>query len=918
LRLASWALALAVLGTPSLAAQQAIVQGFVQTDVGRPVARAEVRIEGTRLLAMTDSAGRYRLAAVPAGPQVVLVRRLGFAPARIPVTVPTSGTLTVDAALAASALNLPDIIVTADPGGRATGELATASVIDREAIAAQNAVDIRGVLELLPGVPLTPPGLDAPRQFALRNVPASSTTQLTQGEPGADDIAAFGTQIVQDGVPLSNNANLQTTGPRGEIRVASTAGGGVDLRMIPAATLDRVEAIRGIPSARFGDLTQGVILVETRAGAVPPTLTARYDPRTFSLNGIAGRAFGGSNVLTANLDVTETRTAPGLRDDLTRRLAGQLSHRWTPGSWTFDTRVDAFRVLQNSPERPEVVQGLASRNDDRGLRVSQRTRRPLGNSTTFEATASVDHVRRDSHTQAMLIRSALPFTDRLDAGTSVGKFIGGQYLSAVDLDGREWHLYGRLELDHRFDAAGMSHRSRGGIELRREWNGGPGYQFDIEFPPQVTFNGVQGFDRPRRFDAVPPVASTALYLDQRARAALAGMALDLQAGLRLDVLHRGTSWFSGARDQVLQPRLQAELAPVGWFRLRAGWGRTAKLPPLSSLYPAPQYFDVVNVNWFTTDPAARLAVLTTFVQDPTNPDLGFAVGTKSEAGFEIATSRRGASLAVTFYRDRTRGSAGLNPVPGFLTRDLYDFSDSSFTGQPPTLIQPPTRADTVPILVDHPANNLRLLSEGVEVSLGLPQVRPLNLKLDVAAAWAKTELARDGLDFGRVFGESFQMNANRVRSPYWESPVRTGDRLILTYRLIHHQPKLGLILTATVQHTARERRRNIGGNDTLAFAGYITRAGELVPVPPERRGDPEFADLRVARIGFFNDPEATQPDWMLSLNLAKTLPLGGRLSFFAFNALDRQGRLASPGFQGRAYAPLRYGLTVTMPLGGVP
>jgi hypothetical protein len=142
--------------------------------------------------------------------------------------------------------------------------------------------------------------------------------------------------------------------------------------------------------------------------------------------------------------------------------------------------------------------------------------------------------------------------------------------------------------------------------------------------------------------------------------------------------------------------------------------------------------------------------------------------------------------------------------------------------------------------------------------------------------------------------------------------------MVFTYRLIHHQPRLGLVFTATVQHIARERRRNVGGNDTLAFAGYITRAGELVPVPPERRGDPEFADLRVARIGFFNDPEATQPDWMLSLNLAKTLPLGGRLSFFAFNALDRQGRLASPGFQGRAYAPLRYGLTVTMPLGGVP
>ncbi|MEX1051378.1 MAG: TonB-dependent receptor, partial [Gemmatimonadales bacterium] len=644
-----------------LAAQQANIQGVVRTDAGRPVAAAEARIEGTALVALTDSAGFYRLRSVPPGPQILLVRRIGFAPTRLPITVPTSGTLTVDATLAASALSLPDIIVTADPISRAAGELATASVIDREAIAAQNAVGIRGVLELLPGVPMSPPGIDGPQQFALRNVPSSGSTQLTNGGPGASDLAAFGTQIVVDGVPMSNNANLQTTGPRGEVNVPSTAGGGIDLRTIPAATLERIEAIRGVPSARFGDLTQGVILVETRAGVVPPTLNARYDPRTFSLNAIAGRGFGTRHTVTGHLDVTETRTAPGVRNDLSRRFTGQLAHRATPGRWTLDSRLDLFRVLQDSPERPEVVEGRASRADDRGVRVSHRGRRPVGQQATFELTASVNHVRRDARSQSLLIRSALPFTDRLEPGTSVGKYIGGEYLAAVDLDGSEWHVYTRAELDQSFDALGFTNRTRSGLELRREWNGGPGYQFDIEFPPQTTFNGVQGFDRPRRFDDVPPIASTALYVDHRARAGLAGMALDVQAGMRLDLLHRGTAWFSAPRDQVVQPRVQAELAPAGWFRLRGGWGRTAKMPPLSALYPAPQYFDVVNVNWFTNDPAARLAVLSTFVDDPTNPDLGFAVGTKSEVGVELASGRRGTALAVTVYRDRTRGSAGLNP-----------------------------------------------------------------------------------------------------------------------------------------------------------------------------------------------------------------------------------------------------------------
>src|SRR5690606_23846073 len=102
-------------------------------------------------------------------------------------------------------------------------------------------------------------------------------------------------------------------------------------------------------------------------------------------------------------------------------------------------------------------------------------------------------------------------------------------------------------------------------------NNGSGYQFDIEFPPQVTFNGVRGFDRPRSFDVVPAIATSALYVDDRfTRALPAGMLLDVQAGLRADVLHDGGSWLSGSRDLVLQPRLNVELAPTSWFRLRAG------------------------------------------------------------------------------------------------------------------------------------------------------------------------------------------------------------------------------------------------------------------------------------------------------------------------------------------------------------
>lgn len=892
-------------------------------ETGVPVQGALVSLEGTPLRTLTDSAGVWELRNVPPGPHTLLIRRIGLAPARIPVVAPVRGTLRQDVTLAVSALEMPDITITAEPAGRARGELGTASVIDREAIANQTATSLRGVLELLPGVPSAPPGLEGVQQVGLRSVPTSQPASFTVGGPSAADLASFGTLIILDGVPVSNNANLQTTGPRGELDflLQSSAGGGVDLRRIPASTIERVEVIRGIPSARYGDLTQGVVVVDTRAGAAAPEVAARLDERTLEGSAVGGRRLGGAQAVTATFDAAYTRLRPGLTAEDATRIAAQLSHRLRLGAPdaaadpALDTRLDLFRLSANNPERPEVFPGRASASEELGIRLSERLRLGMGGRGAFTVTASADYVRSRSTVQALRLRSALPFTDRTEEGRATGRYVLGEYLSELAIHGDAWQVFSRIEADRMLGALGLDHRLLLGAELRREWNDGAGVQFDIARPPQVTFNGVQGFDRPRRFAAIPPVATSALYLDDRMVRALGSVTATVQAGLRADLLHGGTTWFSGVRDGVLQARLNAELASASWLRLRAGIGRTAKVPGVGSLFPAPQFFDVVNVNWFTNDPAERLAVLTTFVRDPTTPDLGFAVGSKREAGVQIVTGRRGLTLDFVIFRDRTDGGVGFRSDPGFLVRDLYDFVDSTTgTGQPPTLIEPPTRADTVPILLDVPANVLNLENRGVEATVQLPEVRPLRLRLHVQGAWVRTEFEDEGLDFGSAF-PNFQVNGSDPRSPYWEGVTRRSERLLLTYRLVHHRPDLGLVITALVEHIARDVTEDSAGSDTLSWAGYITRAGDPVPVPPERRGDPEFADLRVARSGSFAR-QKTPADWFLTLQVSKTLPLDGRLSFYAFNVLDRQGRIAGP-LETRTFPRLRFGLELMMPLGGV-
>jgi outer membrane receptor protein involved in Fe transport len=888
-----------------------------------PIPGATVSVEGTQVMAIADSSGRYVLRGVPVGPQVLRAEMFGFAATRVPLTVPPQGVLIRDFSLAESALQVEGITVTADAVGRARGELATASVIDREAIAHQTATSLSGLLELLPGVPLQPPGIEGVQQISLRAVP---TTGGAGADPGAGALGSLGTLIIVDGVPLSNNANLQTTGARGELRPPSSSGGGIDLRQLPASMIERIEVIRGIPSARFGDLTQGAVLVETRAGAVPPAFTGLYDARTRAGSLIGGaRAFDRQSG-TLNLDVTRTRSV-GLSEAWSERLAGQLSHRaWFGRSRTgqqdgrlmLDTRVDLFEVQQERPEQPEINPGSSSRGLERGLRVSERLRYELPREVRLDWTAAFSYRSQSAHDQARLNRGAMPFTSRVTEGRAIGHFVGGSYAARAQLEGEPRSLYQRLELTKPVEQLGFEHLFRVGVEASREWNAGAGYIFDMEFPPQVRFNGVNGFDRPRPFNEIPPLVNTAIYVDDYFYRVLPGnMLLNLQAGLRLDVLHEGSHWFSGARDLVAQPRFNAELAPLPDLRFRAGWGRTAKLPTLAQLFPARQFYDVINVNWYAPEPSERLAVLTTFIRDPSNPDLGFARASKAEAGVEAGLGG-GAAVGLTAFSDRINGAVGIRPDPIFLLRDRYQLSDSAAgTGRPPELIEPPFAADTVPVILDRPANNLFMHNRGLELTATLPELRLLRTRLQVQGARVRTDIEKRDIQTLAGFLSDFQLNPSVTRMPYWDAPVRTGLRTILTYRLIHHQPEVGLVVTGTIQHYVQEEQLDVGGTDTLAFAGYMTRDGQLVPVPPERRGDAEFRDLRRTRTGLLTARRPAPSDWLASLQVSKTLPLSGRLSFYAFNALDRVGTYVGATSGGRLYPPVRFGLDVTMPAGAL-
>jgi outer membrane receptor protein involved in Fe transport len=87
----------------------------VDAQQGNPVAGAQVEVIGTTLTTTTALDGRYAVQGVPAGPTAVRVRMIGFAPKLVTgVVVPSGATVAQDIALAASAVQLAEISVTAE------------------------------------------------------------------------------------------------------------------------------------------------------------------------------------------------------------------------------------------------------------------------------------------------------------------------------------------------------------------------------------------------------------------------------------------------------------------------------------------------------------------------------------------------------------------------------------------------------------------------------------------------------------------------------------------------------------------------------------------------------------------------------------------------------------------------------------
>jgi TonB-dependent SusC/RagA subfamily outer membrane receptor len=233
------------------------IRGTVTGTGGTPLADVQVSIVGTRLGAATARDGGFVITLVPAGPQTLRFRVIGYAGITKPVTVIAGKDVTVNAALVASVLALDELVVTGTAGSARKREVGTSIGSINVANDPQPQTDFGSMLAgKLSGVQVTGGSGNAGAGKAIRL--RGNTSVALSNQP----------LFYVDGVRVRGDAypkNLPETGSN----LRSGNINGSPLNDINPDDIERIEVVKGAAAASlYGtDASAGVIQIFTKRGS---------------------------------------------------------------------------------------------------------------------------------------------------------------------------------------------------------------------------------------------------------------------------------------------------------------------------------------------------------------------------------------------------------------------------------------------------------------------------------------------------------------------------------------------------------------------------------------------------------------------------------------------------------------------------
>ncbi|RKY57757.1 MAG: hypothetical protein DRP96_09450, partial [Candidatus Neomarinimicrobiota bacterium] len=737
------------------AESRSVFKGFVRDENGEALMGANVLIKELYIGTATTVDGSFLIKLKP-GNYTVEITFIGFQAITDSIHIDAGETLSRNYRMGIEYFRIGGIVVVADNKLMPSSPETKTKILSGE-IEHLQASSLSDVMKLVPGQRFENPGLQDKKQVSIR---VSST------DTDADRNALFGTQVVIDNIPLSNNANMQldTKVNTGTID-RTTENSGVDLRQIPADNIAEVEVIRGIPSAKYGDLTSGIIRVKTKAKRKDHRFKYKYNLQNKELNiGGGFQVFG--QYLTYNVNWANSIRDIRIDDYDYTRVSGQLSHDvyLFKNLYLMKNRFYITRTFDEQGLREGDLYQTEMYNRDYVIRYNHNSQFILSTNQRLDLNYSYNVNRQNSFVRKLVAGDNTYISDRLTEGTQEGFYVQN-YIGEMWVKGRAYNHFANLEYNNQMTLLDQGHKIVAGLSYRLEGNNGPGRIFDPMTPPSI--NSLFR-DRPRRYDDIPELKIASLYLEDQISGRL-GVDYQINLGTRIEQYGSGGGFLPDNHGLFVNPRFNFVLKFSENLQWRTGYGTTSKAPSLSMLYPNNIYLDVDDINEFYS-PDSNRVVVSTYIYDCSNPDLRGSQQIKRESSLDLKVGDLGFTL--TGYSN--------SYFNGFASTDIHSIFQYKYDYPNWPDLSNKVMYDSVYTIYSTFSNSQTSRSQGVELSVQTAPFSPLDIRLRVEAAYNFTRSEKKDYDYASVY--RYDNNLNKYILPFWNIVNLQSDNLLINYR----------------------------------------------------------------------------------------------------------------------------------------
>lgn len=829
--------------------------------------------------------------------------------------VSVSGAEPVDTVFKCDSINksleLNEIVVTAT-AHRGAG---TSLSIGRNAMSHLQPTSFTDILELLPGNISKDPALDRVNVIAIRET-GNRTPQGADTYNPDYSLTSLGTLFTVDGAPLMTDASMQGVGnARGDVR--SSKNRGVDMRSLSTDDIEKVEIVRGIPSAEYGNFTSGVVHVTTIRRSRP--LTARFKVDEFSKLAAVGsgwQLFGNTSALNIDVGWLDSKADPrNPRDNYRRvnasaRLSGQYSGKVAAG-WKIGLSYwQSFEKDLNDPDLSGIDE---YRNMESSITFNGTFSLRLQNNAVFRifdvaGMASMQCQKLERKLLVSPMRATIAPTS-MQSGVSEGAYLNGEYVSDYRCDGRPINFFikGKAQGSTSFGVLKLTYKS--GFEWTYSKNIGRGQLYDLSHPLSTTWTA-----RPRDFASIPGLHIVSCFVEGHLTGRVGPTVVDLLTGVRMQSVPSLSSCYVLSGRIIVDPRFNILWAiPVGQANISigGGWGTTSRLPTLDYLYPAPVYHDFVQLNYYCVPvPSNSLVSLRTYIDDPTNYDLREAVNHKWEV--RLGLHLKGFSLEMAYFRERLNDGFRYSTVFSPYSYRAYENPQSVPASRPDiNSLQYTDKQvlDSRPLVT----NGSRIAKQGVEVTMLTPRLPVLATRLSVSGAWFNTIYSSSETEWHTVTDVVGNTSIGDLYAGLYEDPDgQCNSQCSTTFMFDTQLSRFGLIVTTSLQTVWYSTTRRLYQSGIPV--AYMDASGIVRPFGPEQMKDPLLSHLVLPYAADSFRTHHTPVAMYVNIKVTKTFGNWMRVALFVNRILDWLPEYKSNGLVIRRASSPYFGMEMSFTL----